>query len=129
MIDHVGVEVSDLRASREFYTAALGAIGITEQIDYGEAIGFGSDLGSGPSPYFWISERGREAVNGVHVAFRVPTTEMVDEFHGAALAAGGTDNGQPYPRPMYHPGYYGAFVLDPDGNNIEAVCHHYHPEE
>ncbi len=128
MIDHIGVEVSDLQASREFYVAALGAIGITALMDFGEAVGFGSDLGGGPTPYFWIAERGRDAVGGAHVAFQVATTEMVDEFHAAGVAAGGVDNGSPGPRPIYSPGYYGAFVLDPDGNNIEAVCHHYVPD-
>lgn len=125
MIDHIGLEVSDLQASRDFYTAALDAIGIAPIMDFDEAIGFGSDLGSGPTPYFWISERGRDAVSGAHVAFQVASTDLVDEFHAAALTAGGVDNGPPGPRPIYHPGYYGAFVLDPDGNNIEAVCHHY----
>jgi catechol 2,3-dioxygenase-like lactoylglutathione lyase family enzyme len=72
---------------------------------------------------FWIGERGRPPVSGAHVAFGVRTTEEVDAFHAAALAAGGTDNGAPGPRPIYHPGYYCAFVLDPDGNNVEAVRH------
>ena len=129
MIDHVGVEVTDIAVSRSFYAAALGAIGITPLLEYDEGIGFGSDLGSGPRPYFWIAERGRRPVSGAHVAFRVPNTEAVDLFHSVAVAAGGTDNGAPGPRPHYHPGYYGAFVLDPDGNNIEAVCHQYIPEE
>lgn len=125
MIDHIGVEVSDLTASKEFYTEALAAIGITPLFEYEQGVGFGSDLGKGPRPYFWVSERGREPVNGAHVAFRVKTAEEVDAFHQAALAAGGIDNGPPGPRAHYHPGYYGAFVFDPDGNNIEAVCHSY----
>lgn len=127
MIDHIGVEVSDLAVSREFYTKALEPIGITPIAHYEEGVGFGSDLGSGPRPYFWISERDREPVSGAHVAFRADTIEEVDAFHTAALAAGGKDNGPPGPRPHYHPGYYGAFVFDPDGNNIEAVCHKYQP--
>jgi catechol 2,3-dioxygenase-like lactoylglutathione lyase family enzyme len=67
--------------------------------------------------------RGRQPVSGAHVAFAAPDRAAVDAFHAAALAAGGSDNGAPGPRPLYHPAYYGAFVLDPDGNNVEAVCH------
>jgi catechol 2,3-dioxygenase-like lactoylglutathione lyase family enzyme len=85
--------------------------------------GFGKDTEYGPKPFFWINARDRPAVSGAHVAFGVRTHGEVDAFHAAALAAGGTDNGAPGPRPIYHPGYYGAFVLDPDGNNVEAVCH------
>jgi catechol 2,3-dioxygenase-like lactoylglutathione lyase family enzyme len=77
----------------------------------------------GPKPFFWAHARGRPAVSGAHVAFGARSTEQVDAFHTAALTAGGTDNGAPGPRPIYHLGYYGAFVLDPDGNNVEAVCH------
>ena len=80
--------------------------------------GFGDDF-----PFFWIGKRDRGPQTGVHIAFRVKTHELVDAFHAAALAAGGTDNGGPGLREIYHPNYYGAFVLDPDGNNIEAVCH------
>ena len=86
-------------------------------------VGFGKQTEQGPKPFFWIGERGRAAVSGAHVAFGVRTTAEVDAFHEAAIAAGGSDNGAPGPRPIYHPGYYGAFVLDPDGNNVEAVCH------
>lgn len=106
---------------------ALAPIGITPIVEYEQGVGFGSDLGKGPRPYFWISERGRQPVSGAHVGFRVRTIEEVEAFHSAALVAGGEDNGPPGPRPHYHPGYYGAFVFDPDGNNIEAVCHHYEP--
>jgi catechol 2,3-dioxygenase-like lactoylglutathione lyase family enzyme len=74
-------------------------------------------------PFFWISGRGHPAVSGVHVAFEAPSTEVVDAFYAAALAAGGQDNGAPGKREIYHPGYYGAYVLDPDGNNVEAVFH------
>jgi len=129
MIDHIGVEVNDLTASKEFYTKALEPIGIALIVEYDEGVGYGSDLGKGPRPYFWLGARGRTPVSGAHVAFRVRTTEEVDAFHSAAVAAGGIDNGEPGPRPHYHPGYYGAFVFDPDGNNIEAVCHNYQPSE
>jgi catechol 2,3-dioxygenase-like lactoylglutathione lyase family enzyme len=80
--------------------------------------GFGDDF-----PFFWIAERGRGPDSGTHVAFRAPDNATVDAFHEAALAAGGRDNGGPGIREIYHPTYYGAFVLDPDGNNVEAVCH------
>jgi catechol 2,3-dioxygenase-like lactoylglutathione lyase family enzyme len=76
-----------------------------------------------PKPDFWIAEVSPVSV-GVHVSFQVDSRALVDAFYAAAIAAGGTDNGPPGPRPMYHPGYYGAFVRDPDGNNVEAVCHH-----
>jgi catechol 2,3-dioxygenase-like lactoylglutathione lyase family enzyme len=124
MLDHVGIEVSDLTASRAFYEAALEPLGISPLVEFeGVGTGFGKETEQGPRPFFWIGERGRAPVSGVHVAFGVRSTEQVDAFHAAAVAAGGADNGAPGPRPIYHPGYYGAFVLDPDGNNIEAVCH------
>lgn len=124
MLDHVGVEVGDFARSKAFYEAALESLGIELVMEFGEgAAGFGKETEHGPNPFFWIQERGRPAVSGAHVAFGARTTEQVDAFHAAALAAGGTDNGAPGLRPIYHPGYYGAFVLDPDGNNIEAVSH------
>jgi len=124
MLDHVGVEVSDFARSMAFYEAALEPLGIKLLMEFeGVGAGFGKETEHGPNPFFWIGERGRPAVSGAHVAFGVRDTAAVDAFHAAALAAGGTDNGAPGPRPIYHPGYYGAFVLDPDGNNIEAVCH------
>jgi len=85
--------------------------------------GFGSEVGGVTKPYFWVGSRGRPVVNGAHLAFAAPGRDAVDAFHAAALVAGGRDNGAPGPRPLYHPHYYGAFVLDPDGNNVEAVCH------
>ena len=124
MLDHVGVEVSDFARSRAFYEAALAPLGIGLLMEFdGVGAGFGKQAEHGPKPFFWIGERGRPPVSGAHIAFGVRSTEEVDAFHAAALAAGGTDNGAPGPRPVYHPGYYGAFVLDPDGNNIEAVCY------
>ncbi|HEU4945099.1 MAG TPA: VOC family protein [Solirubrobacterales bacterium] len=125
MIDHMGIEVSDFERSKAFYEKALEPLGISllmEPVE-GTAAGFGKDTEHGPKPFFWIGARGRPPVHGTHVAFGVRTAEQVDAFHAAAVAAGGTDNGPPGARPIYHPGYYGAFVLDPDGNNIEAVCH------
>jgi catechol 2,3-dioxygenase-like lactoylglutathione lyase family enzyme len=124
MLDHVALEVSDFKRSKGFYEAALAPLGVSLVMEpMPEAAGFGSDLGQGPKPYFWIRARGRPPVSGVHIAFAAPDRDAVDAFHAAALAAGATDNGAPGPRPIYHPGYYAAFVLDPDGNNVEAVCH------
>jgi catechol 2,3-dioxygenase-like lactoylglutathione lyase family enzyme len=124
MLDHVGIEVSDFARSKEFYERALEPLGIRLLMEPVEGMaGFGKDTEHGPNPFFWIAARGREVVSGAHVAFGVRTPEQADAFHAAALAAGGGENGAPGPRPAYHPGYYGAFVLDPDGNNIEAVCH------
>ena len=124
MLDHVAIEVSDFARSKAFYEAALEPLGIRLLMEPVEgSAGFGKDTEHGPKPFFWIDARGRPAVSGAHVAFGVRSIEQVDAFHAAALAAGGTDNGAPGPRPIYHPGYYGAFVLDPDGNNVEAVCH------
>jgi catechol 2,3-dioxygenase-like lactoylglutathione lyase family enzyme len=123
VLDHVGVEVSDFETSKAFYEKALEPLGIRPLMEYDGGSVFGKETEHGPKPFFWIGERGRPPVSGAHVAFGVRSTEQVDAFHAAALAAGGTDNGAPGPRPIYHPGYYGAFVLDPDGNNVEAVCH------
>jgi catechol 2,3-dioxygenase-like lactoylglutathione lyase family enzyme len=123
MLDHVGLEVRDIDASRVFYEAALAPLGIGVLLEFPGSVGFGEATEHGPKPYFWLSARDREPVTGVHVAFAAPDHDTVDAFHAAALAAGATDNGPPGPRPIYHPGYYGAFVLDPDGNNVEAVCH------
>jgi len=121
MLDHVGLNVSDYERSRDFYARALAPLGYEMLMEPVPAVcGFGSPKDR--KPFFWISTR--EAANQrVHVAFAVDSRELVDAFHEAALAAGGTDNGAPGPREIYHPNYYGAFVHDPDGNNIEAVCH------
>ncbi len=123
MLSHVGIEVDDLGRSRAFYEGALAPLEIEVVMEFEGAIGFGKATERGPNPFFWLNARGRPAVSGAHVCFGARTSELVDAFHAAALAAGGIDNGAPGPRPQYHPGYYGAFVLDPDGNNIEAVYH------
>ncbi len=124
MLDHLGIEVSDYERSKAFYEAALAPLGVGLLMELGSATaGFGEDTEHGPKPYFWIHSRGHAVVSGAHVAFAAADREAVDAFHAAALAAGAADNGAPGPRPIYHPGYYGAFVLDPDGNNVEAVCH------
>ena len=119
MFDHVGLTVSDLERSRAFYTAALAPLGITELARYDGFIGFGGD-----HPKFWIAQGGAaQPKPRTHVAFAAVTRLEVDAFHRAALPAGGVDNGPPGLRADYHPDYYGAFVLDPDGHNVEAVCH------
>jgi catechol 2,3-dioxygenase-like lactoylglutathione lyase family enzyme len=126
MLDHVGFAVGDAERSRAFYEKALAPIGITliATVTAGqtEAGGTAHGFGSNGKPFFWIGDNERVG-EGTHVAFAVETRDLVDAFHAAALAAGGRDHGPPGLRPHYHPNYYGAFVLDPDGNNIEAVCH------
>ena len=125
MIDHTGVGVSDFERSKRFYEQALGAFGYSKLAEFGpEVTGSVSVAGFGepPKPDFWINA-GTPQVPAVHIAFRVATRAQVRAFHAAGLAAGGTDNGAPGIRAHYHPNYYGAFVRDPDGHNIEAVCH------
>ena len=125
MIDHVGVEVGDYETSKAFYEKALTPLEIEPLMEVaGSGCGFGHPAGKfAGKPFFWIAARERPAVSGAHIAFSASSRETVDAFHEAALAAGGSDNGEPGPRPLYHEHYYGAFVLDPDGNNVEAVCH------
>lgn len=102
----------------------MGPLGISVVMSpVPQAAGFGSEVGGVLKPYFWIMARVRPTVSGAHLAFAARDRDTVDAFHAAVLAAGGTDNGAPGPRPLYHPAHYGAFVLDPDGNNVEAVCH------
>lgn len=126
MIDHIGFAVADLEQARQFYTRALAPLGISVLMEVTQEMtgGHGAHLGLGRdgNPFFWIGT-GKPAVGGCHVAFAAPDRATVDAFHAAALAAGGRDNGTPGLRPHYHAGYYGAFVLDHDGNNIETVHH------
>ena len=124
MLDHIGIAVSDYDAARAFYDKALAPLGIglvmevtAQQAGGHAAAGYGSDN----KPDFWIG--GSSDVARSHVAFTAKSRAAVDAFHKSAIAAGGTDNGAPGLRPHYHPNYYGAFVLDRDGHNIEAVCH------
>lgn len=134
MIDHLGFNVSDIARSKLFYDAALAPLQIAvvmevtpEQSGRPYAyLGYGKtadsrDIQAG-KPSFWIAGEPGTG-NHLHVAFLAASRAEVDAFHAAALAAGGTDNGPPGVRAHYHPNYYGAFVLDPDGHNIEAVCH------
>ena len=121
VIDHVTIGVSDLAQSRAFYARALTPLGFAEigpALDDGREIEFGLE----EAPNFAISTAYATGAP-VHVAFAADRREQVDAFHAAAIAAGGRDNGSPGLRPEYSDGYYGAFVLDPDGHNIEAVCH------
>lgn len=125
MIDHTGLAVSDPARSRLFYERALSPLGYQVLMEVpteftGGAVVLG--LGVPPKPDFWIHQ-GSPQKPPLHVAFRAESRALVDEFYKAAMAAGGKDNGPPGLRPHYHPGYYGAFVLDPDGHNIEACCH------
>ncbi|MBN9429021.1 MAG: VOC family protein [Burkholderiales bacterium] len=125
MIDHIGITVSDFARSKAFYTQALSAIGYALLLELPASVTGHTDFagfGEPPKPDFWIGG-GKPNQPSVHVAFRVQSRALVDAFYQAALAAGGRDNGAPGLRPHYHPDYYGAFVLDPDGHNIEAVCH------
>ncbi len=125
MIDHTGIAVTDYEKSKAFYTRALAPLGYQLLMEVSAELTGSTDMagfGEPPKTDFWISSGGPNRP-AIHVAFRAATRAAVDAFHAAALAAGGTDNGAPGLRPHYHPNYYGAFVRDPDGHNIEAVCH------
>jgi catechol 2,3-dioxygenase-like lactoylglutathione lyase family enzyme len=125
MIDHTGISVSNFVRSREFYRRALAPIGYTLLLEIPAPVTGKTDVagfGEPPKPDFWIG-RGEPNRPPLHVAFRVGKRKLVDDFYRTALAAGGRDNGAPGIRAHYHPDYYGAYVLDPDGHNIEVVCH------
>ena len=123
MLDHIGIGVTDYEKAKAFYDLALAPLGITKVMEvtaaetgHADAAGYGADR-----PVFWFGKT--ERATPMHVAFTTKERAAVDAFYKAALAAGGRDNGGPGPRPHYHANYYAAFVLDPDGHNIEAVCH------
>lgn len=120
-IDHVALSAADYTASRRFYEQALGPLGITVMMEFdndgGQIAGFGD-----VRPFFWVGTGGK-LTGRLHVSFMAKTHAEVDAFYAAAIEAGGKDNGAPGLRPHYHATYYAAFVLDPDGHNIEAVCH------
>ena len=125
MFDHTGVIVSDFEKSKLFYSQALAPMGYSLVTELPASVTGGAEVagfGESPKPEFWIT-KGRPNNPPVHVAFRVQTRALVEVFFKAAMAAGGRDNGGPGPRPHYHPDYYAAYVLDPDGHNIEVVCH------
>jgi catechol 2,3-dioxygenase-like lactoylglutathione lyase family enzyme len=117
MIDHISLRVTDLARALAFYRAALAPLGYKVMLEFPDAVG----LGDGRKADFWIT-RSDQTINPTHIAFSA-RREAVDAFHTAALGAGGSDNGPPGPRPEYHPHYFGAFVRDPEGNNIEVVSH------
>jgi len=118
MLDHVTIGVSDIERSKAFYDSALRPLGIKRLYADGPTFaGYGAER----KAFFWIGLRDASQT-GSHVAFAAEDRQTVDRFHEAAMAAGGRDNGPPGLRPHYHEDYYGAFVLDPDGHNIEAVC-------
>src|SRR5438034_11535778 len=117
MLDHLGVKVKDLASSRRFYTAALAPLGFTVQYEDEAAVAFGPQ----GAPAFWLGQG--EPRGSAHIAFAAKDRAAVNAFHTAAVPAGGKDNGGPGLRPDYHATYYAAFVTDPDGNNVEAVCH------
>jgi catechol 2,3-dioxygenase-like lactoylglutathione lyase family enzyme len=118
MLDHVGLRVLDYSRSKRFFESALAPLGYKLVLEFR---GFMAGFGAEGKPDFWISQG--EPVARIHVAFRSPDRATVDAFHEAALAADAGDNGPPGIRPEYHADYYAAYVHDPDGNNIEAVCH------
>jgi catechol 2,3-dioxygenase-like lactoylglutathione lyase family enzyme len=124
MLDHISLGVSDLERSRRFYDEALVPLGLVRTVDF-EARG--SDYGAMAGPFgveLTITvETGVSPLRGMHVCFRAPDRAAVRAFHGGALVAGGRDAGGPGVRAQYHPDYYAAFVVDPDGHRIEAVCH------
>ena len=117
MIDHISLRVRDLQSSKRFYQAALAPLGYAVMMEFPDAVG----LGAGGKADFWLTTGAPGATS--HVAFRCRTTDEVSRFHSAALAAGARDNGAPGLRTHYHPNYFGGFVYDLDGNNVEAVCH------
>jgi catechol 2,3-dioxygenase-like lactoylglutathione lyase family enzyme len=120
MLDHVGIQCADLAASAAFYDAVLGPLGATRVMDFGEAIGYGTE----EKPEFWIgAQTTGDGFRESHLAFTAPDRAAVRAFFDAAVSGGAAVLYEPRVWPEYHPGYYGAFVRDPDGNNVEAVCH------
>lgn len=119
MIAHTSIAVSDFAEAKRFYTSVLAPLGYTQNMEHGRAAGFND----GKNTDFWIDEQ--ESVTPTHVAFEAKSKDEVAAFYEAALAAGGTDNGGPGYRRDYWPGYYAAFVRDPDGHNVEAVWYDY----
>ena len=122
MINHVSIQCADLDRASQFYDTLLATIGGKRIIDRGDPIGYGVEF-----PCFWLGTQTTGTEREVHIAFTAPSRGAVDEFHDAAIGLGATVLHKPRVWPEYHPGYYGAFVRDPDGNNIEAVHHTWNP--
>jgi catechol 2,3-dioxygenase-like lactoylglutathione lyase family enzyme len=125
MLDHVSIGIRELERGRRFYDAALRPLGIVRTLDFEHR---GSDYGTmagqlGVEFTITLEAGGFSPARGMHICFRAHDREAVRAFHAAAIAAGGSDDGAPGPRPIYHRDYYAAFVIDPDGHRIEAVCH------
>ncbi len=120
MLDHISIQCADLEASKSFYDAVLAPLGGVRIMEFGPAVGYGVP----PMPDFWLGAfDSGEGFRESHVAFRAPDRAAVRAFFEAAVATGAEVLHEPRLWPEYHPGYYGAFVRDPDGNNVEAVCH------
>jgi catechol 2,3-dioxygenase-like lactoylglutathione lyase family enzyme len=125
MIDHIGIVISNYDISKAFYSKALAPLGIELMVEVQGWAGFGAE----GKTEFWFGQvtddeqKQNTAPIPMHLAFRASSTEAVDRFYQAAIEAGATDNGKPGKREIYHPNYYGGFVIDPDGHNLEAVCH------
>lgn len=120
MLDHLSIQCADVGASAAFYDRVLAAVGVHRILDFGEVIGYGTP----PKPDFWLGPRSTgEGFREAHIAFAASDREAVHEFHRRATEAGADVLYPPQGWPQYHPGYYAAFVRDPDGNNVEAVCH------
>jgi catechol 2,3-dioxygenase-like lactoylglutathione lyase family enzyme len=119
MLDHISIQCADLAASAAFYDSVLATLGGRRMFDVGGAVGYGRDF-----PMFWLGpQQTGTGFREAHLAFTAPDRAAVDAFFAAATAAGAEVLHEPAVHPEYHPGYYGAFVRDPDGNNVEAVCH------
>jgi len=118
MYDHIGLRVADMNASKRFYMAALAPLGIVAGSSGDGCAGFGPK----DAPGLWLHACKGGTGSGAHVCFKAPSRAAVDRFHAEGLKAGGRDNGKPGPRKDYGPKYYAAFLIDPDGNNVEAVC-------
>ncbi|MEU8020969.1 VOC family protein [Micromonospora haikouensis] len=122
MLDHLGIQVRDVPASAAFYDAVLATLGARRLMEFGDVLGYGSD-----KPDFWLSPTTATTTTGAaheaHIAFTAPDRVAVRAFHDAAVAVGAEVLHAPRVWPEYHPTYFGAFVRDPDGNNVEAVCH------
>lgn len=120
MIDHFGIKVKDLQSSKDFYQKTLAPLGYELRFNNEYTVSFGDERSTDPGGDFWLNASQQAPM---HFAFNAKTRAEVEAFHQAGLAAGGKDNGAPGLRPHYHANYYAAFLLDLDGNNIEAVCH------